>query len=440
MRRRENFAVSNNKRPKNWDVGFRMKKWWAVGVFFVGMVSACGTTFAQELGQGDGVMDRARPEYDAKGLPLGGFRLFPVFDGTAGYDDNILRQQSAPDVINSIFFKEDGSLMLRSNWGRHELDLFGGADTVQYLDLSSENNTNWNVGGNGRLDIARGSSLTASTTYATEHEPRTSPNQPSFAAKPTQFTDLNSQAALDYHPYHFDFMVGGSYDRKVYDPTAVNAPGTPINNTDRDEDVYNVFAKAAYEFSPGYAAFFKVNYNDRAFDQLLDRNGLNRASNGFEYTGGLDLMLSHLLKGELFVGYLDQKFKSPLPNVSGVDFGANLDWYATELFTVHLTASRTVADTTFAGTSALDSRQGGISFDWEVARNIIVQGNFGYTDMKFTGITRDDQITDAGIGAKYLLNRYMSADVKYRFERRSTNVTGQNYNDNLVTVGLTLHL
>ena len=98
-----------------------------------------------------------------------------------------------------------------------------------------------------------------------------------------------------------------------------------------------------------------------------------------------------------------------------------------------------MADTTVFNASALDTRQGAVSFDWEVLPNVIVQGNFGYTDMKFTGIARDDKITDAGIGAKYMLNRYLSADLNYRYEERSTNAAGQNYKDNLVTVGLTLH-
>ncbi len=417
-----------------------MKRAIAIGIFVLGMVSVCGSAVAQELSAGQGVMDRARPEYDAKGLPLGGFRLFPALTFDVGYDDNVLRQQSVGTIVDSFFTKESGTVVLRSNWGRHEFDLFGGADTTQYANLSSENNTNWNVGGLGRLDIARGSALSADTTYALLHEPRNSPNQPGFAAKPTEYTDLLSHAALNYHPYHFGFEAGGSFERRVYDPTVVIAPGLPIDNTDRDEDLYNVYGKATYEFSPGYAAFFKVNYNDRVFDQKLDRNLLNRASNGFEYTSGLDLMLSHLLRGELFVGYLDQKFKAPLHNASGLDFGANLDWYATELFTVHLTASRMLQDTTLFNTSTLDTRQGAISFDWEVLPNVIVQGNVGYTDMAFTGITRDDRIADAGIGAKYLINRYLSADVNYRYEERSTNAAGQNYKDNLVTAGLTLHL
>ena len=37
-------------------------------------------TYVGMTPQDVGVMDRARPEYDAKGIPLGGFRLFPSLD------------------------------------------------------------------------------------------------------------------------------------------------------------------------------------------------------------------------------------------------------------------------------------------------------------------------------------------------------------------------
>ncbi len=38
-----------------------------------------------------GVMDRARPDYDPKGLPLGGFRLRPALDIGVTATDNVFR-------------------------------------------------------------------------------------------------------------------------------------------------------------------------------------------------------------------------------------------------------------------------------------------------------------------------------------------------------------
>src|SRR5690348_11759208 len=46
------------------------------------------------LPQGAGVLDRSRPEYDALGVPLGSFLLFPTFAAGLSYDDNILRTGS----------------------------------------------------------------------------------------------------------------------------------------------------------------------------------------------------------------------------------------------------------------------------------------------------------------------------------------------------------
>ena len=47
------------------------------------------------LPQGAGVLDRARPEYDALGLPVGSFILYPTFATGLSYDDNIFRTSAA---------------------------------------------------------------------------------------------------------------------------------------------------------------------------------------------------------------------------------------------------------------------------------------------------------------------------------------------------------
>ena len=52
---------------------------------------------AQQLDvqQDVGVLDRLRPAYDAKGIPIGGFRLFPQLEVSSAYDDNVYLLPSA---------------------------------------------------------------------------------------------------------------------------------------------------------------------------------------------------------------------------------------------------------------------------------------------------------------------------------------------------------
>ena len=211
-------------------------------------------------GQPVGVIDRPRPDYDAKGLPLGGFRLRPALDVGASYDDNVYRTATAKE--SDVFFTINPSFDLKSDWSRHLIELAGSLTRYQYDAKSSESRTDWYVAGNGRLDISRATALEGGAFYNVLHEPRYSPDQPGGAAEPTQYAILHAGSTLSYRPSRFGLALGGSYDRYTYDPTKLIGGGT-FNNNDRNRDRYRATAKASYEFSPGYAMFLRGSYDTR---------------------------------------------------------------------------------------------------------------------------------------------------------------------------------
>ena len=188
----------------------------------------------------------------------------------------------------------------------------------------------------------------------------------------------------------------------------------------------------------------RVTYDTRQFQLMFDRSGWDRSSHGYRVDAGLDLQISHLLAGEVFVGYLDQRFArnvaQPLPDLSGLDYGAQLDWYATPLLTLHLSGSPQLADVVIDGASLADNKTIALSADYELRRNIIVQLFASYTDSRFVGTIRDDTYPGAGVGVKYLINRYLSAGINYFYSERSTNIPGLQYNDNTISIDLTLHV
>src|SRR5215472_9394483 len=204
--------------------------------------------------------------YAAKGMPISSFRLFPTLDLTASWDDNVFKTDgsAAAPKVDSPYFIERPELRFESQWGRHELDVYGGTELFQYTSTESENITNWNGGGKGRIDVYNGIDITADASYQVLHEPRTNPNLQDlagFAIHPTRYHRTKADAALNYHPYHFSFSVGGAYEHLDYVPTPITnvptVPGCPVgpicdsDNHDRDRVEYDGFAKAGYEFSPG---------------------------------------------------------------------------------------------------------------------------------------------------------------------------------------------
>lgn len=406
------------------------------GLFLLAAMAWLAVTLPARAGEGQpvGVMDRPRPDYDAKGLPVGGFRLRPALDVGAAYDDNVYRTATAKK--HDFFYTITPSFDLRSDWSRHLLELSGSFTRDQYNSRRSENRNDWYVAGNGRLDIDRDAALTANGSYNVQHEPRYSADQPGTAAEPTQYAILHGGSTLSYTPNRFGVELGGSYDRYDFDPTKLTGGGV-FDNRDRDRDQYRGTAKASYEFAPGYALFLRGTYDARRFDTAA---GQARDSHGYRADAGATMFLTHLLQGEIFVGFVSQKFKAPFKSASAVDYGASLHWYATSLMTVHLSASRLFHDTTIAGASATDDQSVSLAVDYELLRNLILQAHVDLTDSRFLGTGRDDKLLETGFTAKYLINRYLSADAGYAYQRRSSSAAGQGFTDDLFQAGLHFQL
>lgn len=371
--------------------------------------------------------------YAAKGIPLGGFRLFPTLEVGANYDDNVYLTQT--HTRDDYYFKETPQALLQSQWSRHEFDVYGAAGLYQYATLGEQNHNDWDVGGDGRLDILRGFDLSGNGSYSVEHLANSSPDQPTNAKTPSEFSVTETGATLAYHPYHFGFSAGGTFTRYVYDPTLL-INDTSLSNADRNEDAYTAFVKGSYEFSPGYAAFIQGIDNSAHYDLTFDRSGLRRDNDGYAVNVGLDMLVTDLVRGNVFVGYLDQRYKAPLQDVSGFNFGANVDWYASPLWTFHLTASRTLNGTILATASTEDDRTVRLSTDFLVRPNITLNAFVGYLDSDFVGSPRDDKYVLAGITLSYHMNRWIALELSDNFQTRDSSIIGQNFDDNVVMLGV----
>jgi len=382
--------------------------------------------------EGQGVLDRARPEYDAAGVPVGGMTLYPTLAVDVAGDDNVFR---GPAPTSDAIWTISPRIDLRSNWDANALQLFGQMDHYEYQRLSNESRTNWMLGGAGRLDFSPGSFLANETSYFDTHEARTSPDLSLLALSPTRYRRLHTDGDLSGQFSRFTLTGTASYDRFDFDSTQLIGGGL-IDNADRDRNVYQLTGKVAYELAPEQFLFAQVTYDQRDFDRMLDRNGFDRNSSGYRVDFGTAIMLTPLVQATAYAGLLQQDYVAPLRDVTTMDFNVKIDWFATELMTGHLVASRIIDDTTVSGASSADVRRIGASLDYELLRNLILQPHFDYFDTKFDGITRDDRTTSAGLEARYLLNNNLALYTGYAYQQRATNAAGRDYTDNLVTLGI----
>ena len=382
-------------------------------------------------------MDRARPAYDPKGIPLGAFRLFPSADLRIKTTNNVFETEAGR--TGDAFVEVAPALRLTSEWSEHQIEFFGSLNVSRYTDHASEDATDWIVGAKGRLDIRRGSALTAGLSDARLHERRSSPNSPGNIAEPIAYSLLHMHGGVAVEPDRMRAELSGQLDQYRYDNTPLSGGGV-LDNGDRDRDELRLRARISLEVSEGYRAFVEGLYDRRDFERAIDRTGVNRDSTGTGLGGGFEFKLVEFLQGDVFVGYLDRQFGAPLQDFSGLNYGATLKWSVTPLTTVHVQAVRELADTVVAGSSTISDKRFSFGIDHELRRNVIVQANVTYVDSAFVGISRDDSEFEGHIGATYLIDDNLSATVGYERRERDSSVPNQGFSENKFHVGIHIQL
>lgn len=374
------------------------------------------------------------PYYLAKGIPLEGpggpLRLFPNLYSSIGYDDNVYRGNgvSTPKVSSAVF-EVDPTLILDYDLERMRLDLYAQSG---YQELSQYNLWTYNGGLEGQYEISHDTQASFNVSDGRFYEPYSSGNTVALSKRPNEYQQFDASGKVGFKPSSIGFSVGGSYDSYLFTRTPLTGGGN-IPFGSRDANIEKGWAEASYEFSPGYSFFVKGTYNnDDLFRQTI------RSSHGYNADAGLDLLLGDLAQGEVYVGYLDQLYHKPaFKNISGLDYGADVTWYPTELLTVRLAGERTLQNTILGTASAGDDKSGKLSADYELLRRLHVQANVGYDDTNYRTV-REDKAFSAGVGGKFLLSHYAWINVNYEYTNRASTLPIARYVDNFASIGLNL--
>lgn len=387
------------------------------------------------------VLTRARPEYDARGVRLGSFFLYPSLTGGVGYADNVFNDAS---TVGDYFYAVAPALRLQSAWSRHALSVTAGERTLWYSNQESENRTDWNVMLDARIDVARGTEIKGAAHFLQGHDPRgtdlTGGLLPGDPAEPTEFTRTGFTGEFDHTFNRLRLSLGGGVEDIDYkDTPRVPPPGSAVfNNDDRDRTVTDLFAKAAVSAGADTALFVRGRWTTHDFKTATDDDGFNRDSSGWGIDGGIEFSMTHVLTGEIFGGYTLRKFdEAAFPEAAEVAFGAGLKWFPTMLTTVSLDGARTIEDTSIMAASGFVSTRGAIGIDHELLRNLILSGRLGYENAEYLEIARNDDILTGSVSGRLLINNNLHLDAGWEFIDRNSSSLPFEYSTGQFQLSLT---
>jgi hypothetical protein len=407
--------------------------------------NAQATTF--DRGENVSVRERPRPEYQAAGLHLGGFMVYPKLTASGTYDDNIyaLEHHAVGDEVFSLVPEID----LQSTWSRNAIAAYVRAQQDLYVKHASENSTQYGAGLSGKFQFGE-SDLTGGVDYGHYVLPRTAANNIS-SSNPTISGISKHRIPYDYTALHAQLAhtfnrlrLAARADYQIYDyQNGETANGVTVFEKDQNHKVATYAGKAEYAISPNTAFFVYGAYNDRRYDLNPPTPGilLTRDSDGYDLGAGINFDLTHLVRGEVQLGYIDQHYKSHLfKDIKGLSAKGQVEWFPTQLTTLTLTALRSVGDSGIIGSAGFLTTTGAIQVDHELMRNVILTANATYGQDQYSGIDRTDDHWGAGVSANWLLNRRVGLTFSYTYlNQRSFGASrGPSFGDSRLTVATVL--
>lgn len=404
---------------------------------------ACvSTATAQDLipVKSESVRDRSRPGYEAVGVGLGIFRLYPRLTLGASYDDNVFATETGE--IDDLITRIGGNVRLQSQGGRVPMGAHASFDSYSYDDNPREDYTDWEFGGSAGYDLPLRTAARVSADYLRTHEPRGEPSVPTAALERPRYDTGRALLGLthDFASGRLDFSLG--YESIDFDDAKL-ATGAPLDQDFRDRDTRTFQLQGNLIVGPSTEAFVRVVHTDRDFRIEADAAGVDRDASSVALLGGAAFDYSNLMRGEVGIGVFQLDNRDPNQgNRSSVAINSNVEVYVTQLMTATVNVQRTSAAADIEEASSYIGTSIALRLDYELLRNLILSAAWGRSQRDYSGVSEEDTQNRAGLSAQWLLNRHMRIGFDYSHTERSWAIEqgAQRYTEGVVGATVTFAL
>ena len=389
------------------------------------------------------VRERARPGYDALGVRLSSFIVYPKLEAGGQYDSNIYGVQN--NVVGDFVGVIKPEIDIDSTWARNSFKAFARANSRFYASRTNEDTTDYQVGGSGSVDLAD-TVFSANGDWGYLAEPRTSSVGQVGAGFTTvhpieyYLSEINGDATHVFNRLKLEGAVG--YQSYGFQ-NATNLTNQQILESPFDVNQMTASGKVGYAVSPDTSLYGSIGYNTISYpNNVLSITGpYSRDSNGETYNVGADFDITQLIRGNAEFGYFHQDFSAAnFKSVDGFHASGKVEWFPTQLTTVTLAGGHDVNPATVQSSPSLIISRASGQVDHELLRNLILTGSVRWENDDYQGITRRDNIEELTASADYLLSRNIGVHFAYDYLTQDSVGAdrGPNFNDNRVTISTTL--
>ena len=296
--------------------------------------------------QGGGARRDDAP-FDALGIRLGTFTLFPVLTQSIGVTSNA---DASCDGSSTVFSQTEARLTGQSDWTLHELRGEIGGSYQTYFSGDTEDLSAFNASLQLRLDHSFNITSRFGASYDLTTESAESDNlsvpPPLFVTEDPNLHQLSGFVDVEKQAGQLSDLLRGTITQSIYENTALS-DGSTLSQSARTNTLYEIEGRVGYEVSAKFQPFVEASLGSRQHQRTIDRNGNQRNSIIYALCGGLVFDQGDKLSGELLLGYSSEQFDDAAINdLNGFTVDASINWSPQRLATI-----TTTAQTEFTGST-----------------------------------------------------------------------------------------
>lgn len=383
-----------------------------VSLLFVGLSSRSWSQTIPDLPdryRSDVAGDRPQPVFDPIGVRLGSFVARADGDVDIGYDSNLFGR--ADDIVGDGYARLSPSLRVTSDWGRHAVEVGGGADLTRYFRATSQNTDNFRANVGGILEIGDRVTVYPSVNFSREAEPRGSVGNPFTTGDPIFQRRLVSNIGARFDGGRFSAEMLLAHRRERYG--SVKIDGLVVSQRFRDSTGVGGRVTLLYKVTPAVSALVQgvTDSSGNPHDEFC----CQRDAHGFALLAGARFDPRGLIAGQVAVGYRQRTFEGTDTSSHGLTYDARLQWYPTELLTVSLRADRQFRSTgiTAADAVLVDKMSLGVVYEMYRDLNFYLQAERETSDYRQVDSSTD--LKSISLRATYTSRRLLQLSAFARY-------------------------
>ncbi|MFC4255569.1 outer membrane beta-barrel protein [Altererythrobacter xixiisoli] len=348
------------------------------------------------------VREQPRKDYDAVGMAIGSFRLFPRVSTGAEFSSNAY--QNASNTVAAPVITAVPSLDLRSNWNRHDLRLHADGSFYKYIGEGNRDEANWLLSASSRFDATKELSFNSTTSIAQITVNRFSGDVFTELASVSSYRRNYTLLGARYAAGRAQITLNAEHLDLHFNPLKL-LNGSELSQEANDRSVTRLNGQIEYAFSPSVAVFSQISGSKIEFDTPVGTSIARANSNGVRVLAGTRVDFVGLARATIAAGYTLRDYDdNNSSRVDGLSAEMEVLVFPSALTTLTFRATRRLADSRIIDGLPFFVTDYSAGIDHAVRRNLLLEASVRAFYQNYVSSSLRARSFIANTGVTYLVS------------------------------------